>query len=192
MVEWKDLETPITAKDSEHWTIYFDDSLNIDGAGANVYFIAPSGETLCYVFRIHFPASHNVAEYEAAYHGLRIAIELGVKRLMVYGDSALVVNQVMKEWDTNEKMDEYVAAIRKLENKFYGLEFHHVVRNNNAAADVLSKLGSTRVKILARVFVHDLTVSSVTPGAVVDEPLPQAQIMAVLEGPTDDWCIPFI
>ena len=80
----------------------------------------------------------------------------------------------MKEWEANEKMDEYVAAIRKLENKFYGLEFHHIVRDNNAVADVLSKLGSTRAKILARVFVHDLTVSSVAPGACVDEPPPQA------------------
>ena len=71
-------------------------------------------------------------------------------------------------------MDEYVTVIQKLENKFYGLEFHHVVRDNNATPDVLSKLGSTRVKIPAGVFVHDLTVSSVAPGAVVDEPPPQA------------------
>jgi hypothetical protein len=41
-------------------------------------------------------------------------------------------------------MDTYCLEVRKLENKFYGLEFHHVVRDNNVAADVLSKLGSTR------------------------------------------------
>jgi hypothetical protein len=40
-------------------------------------------------------------------------------------------------------MDAYCLEVRKLENKFYGLEFHHVVRDNNVAADVLSKLGST-------------------------------------------------
>jgi hypothetical protein len=34
--------------------------------------------------------------------------------------------------------------VRKLENKLYGLEFHHVIRENNVAADVLSKLGSSR------------------------------------------------
>jgi len=192
MVEWKDLEPQITAEDTEHWKMYFYGSLNIDDARAGIYFISPSGETLCYVFRLHFPASHNVTEYEAAYNDLRIAIELGVKRLRVYGDSALVVKQVNKKWDANEKMDEYVAAIWKLENKFYGLEFHHVVRDKNVAADVLSKLGSTRAKIPAGVFVHDLMVFSVAPGAVVDESPPQAQIMAVLEGPADDWRIPFI
>jgi ribonuclease HI len=38
--------------------------------------------------------SNNSAEYEAALHGLRITAELGVKCLMVFGDSALVINQV--------------------------------------------------------------------------------------------------
>jgi ribonuclease HI len=72
--------------------MYFDGSLNIDGAGAGVYFISPYGYRLSYVLQIHFKASNNAAEYEAALHGLRITIELGIKRLMVFGDSALVIN----------------------------------------------------------------------------------------------------
>ena len=50
---------------------------------------------------------------------------------------------------------------RKLENKFSGLEIHHVDHNNNVGADVLSKLGSTRVAIPPRVFVHELHHPSV-------------------------------
>jgi ribonuclease HI len=62
----------------------------------------------------------------------------------VYGDSALVINQLNKDWNcTNEKMDAYCTAIRKLEDKFYGIEFHLVVRPNNQAADELLKLGSS-------------------------------------------------
>ena len=49
-----------------------------------------------YMVRLHFPTSINMAEYEALLGGLRIAIELGVKRLDVRGDSQLVVNQVMQ------------------------------------------------------------------------------------------------
>jgi hypothetical protein len=60
----------------------------------------------------------------------------------------MVINQVNKSWDRNkENMDTYCLEVRKLENKFYGLEFHHVVRDKNVAADVLSKLGSTRAKV---------------------------------------------
>jgi ribonuclease HI len=40
-----------------------------------------------YAVRLHFPASNNMAEYEAVLYGLRIAIETGIKRLDVRGDS---------------------------------------------------------------------------------------------------------
>jgi hypothetical protein len=74
----------------------------------------------------------------------------------------VVINQVNKSWDRNkENMDAYCLEVCKLESKFYGLEFHHVVRDNNVAADVLSKLGSTRAQVLAGVFVHELHAPSI-------------------------------
>jgi ribonuclease HI len=102
------MNTPISNSSPEHWKMYFDSSYNIDGVRASVYFILPSGDRLSYVLWIHFKASNNAAEYEAALHGLHIAVELGIKRLMVFGDSALVINQVNKDWDcTSERMDDY-------------------------------------------------------------------------------------
>ena len=109
-----------------------------------VLFISPKGEQLKYVFQILVKVSNNEAEYEALLQGLRLAVSLGIKQLLVYGDSLLVVQQVNKEWDINkDTMDAYVEEIRKLENKFSGLEIHNVDRDNNVGADVLSKLGST-------------------------------------------------
>jgi ribonuclease HI len=72
--------------------MYFDGSLNIDGAGADVLFISPTKEQLRYVLRIYFPASNNTVEYEACLHSMWIAVELGVKLLHIYGDLALVIN----------------------------------------------------------------------------------------------------
>ena len=77
--------------------MYFDGALNMNGAGAGILFITPTKDKLCYILQIQFPASNNAAEYEACLHGLRIAIELGIKRLMVYGDSMLVINQLNKD-----------------------------------------------------------------------------------------------
>jgi hypothetical protein len=95
-------------------------------------------------------------------HGLHLAASLGIKRLLVYGDSAMVINQVNKSWDHNkENMGAYCLEVRKLENKFYGLEFHHVVRDNNVAADVLSKLGSTCTQVPAGVFIHEFHAPSI-------------------------------
>ena len=133
IAEWTEIQEPITATCPEHWVMYFDDALNINGAGAGILFITLTKDKLQYVLRIHFLASNNVAEYEACLHGLHIAVELGVKRLMVYGDSALVINQLNKEWSSSsEKMDAYYAEIRKLEGKFYGLEYHHGMRSKSA------------------------------------------------------------
>jgi hypothetical protein len=43
-------------------------------------------------------------------------------------------------------MNAYCVEVRKLEDHFEGLEFHHVSRDNNVVADVLFKLGSKRVR----------------------------------------------
>jgi hypothetical protein len=58
-------------------------------------------------------------------------------------------------------MDAYVQEVRKLENKFSGLEIHHVVREHNVGADILSKLGSTRAQVPAGVFVQELKQPSI-------------------------------
>jgi hypothetical protein len=63
-----------------------------------------------------------------------------------------------------ENMDTYCLEVRKIEKKFYGLEFHHVVCDNNVTVDVLSKLGSTHAQVPAGVFVHELHATSI-PGA---------------------------
>ena len=61
-------------------------------------------------------------------------------------------------------MDAYCAAIRKLEDKFYGIEYHHMVRADNQSTDELSKLGSTRAKVLTGVFIQDLVTPSIKQG----------------------------
>jgi ribonuclease HI len=143
--EWRENQLPTPTEHPEHWVMYFDGSLNLEGAGAAVLLISPTGGQLKYVLQIFWKVSNNKAEYEALLHGLCLATSLGIKRLQVYGDFAVVSNQVNKSWDRNkENMDAYCLEVRKLENKFYGLEFHHVIRDNNVAADILSKLGSTR------------------------------------------------
>jgi ribonuclease HI len=67
--------------------MYFDGSLMKIGAGAGLLFISPLGKHVRYVLRLHFPASNNVAEYEALLNGLRMAVELGVRHLDARGDS---------------------------------------------------------------------------------------------------------
>jgi ribonuclease HI len=134
--------------------MYFDGSLKLQGAGARILFIAPKGEQLKYALRLLFSASNNAAEYEALIYGPNIAISLGIKRLMVYGDSLVVISQINTEWDcSNDSMGKYCTTVRKLEEKFEGLEFHHVERDRNAAADALSKLRSSQTHVPPGIFI---------------------------------------
>jgi ribonuclease HI len=117
------------ANQPEHWVMYFDGSLKLGGSGAGVLFISLRGEQLKYMFQLLFEVSNNKAEYETLFHGLRLAVSLGIKRLLIYDDSLLVVQQVNKEWDVNkDTMDAYIMEIRKLENKFSRLEITHCCR----------------------------------------------------------------
>jgi ribonuclease HI len=96
LAEWADTKLLTSPIQAELWTMYFDGSLMKSGAGAGLLFISPLGKHVRYVLRLHFPASNNVAEYEALVNGLRIVVELGVRRLDDRGDSQLVIDQVMK------------------------------------------------------------------------------------------------
>ena len=61
--------------------MYFDGLLMKKGAGMGLVFVSPLGVRMRYMVWLHFPSSNNVAEYEALVNGLRIAIELGIRRL---------------------------------------------------------------------------------------------------------------
>jgi ribonuclease HI len=174
--------------------MYFDGALNRDGAGTGVLFISPKGEQLKYVLQLLFKATNNATEYEALIHGIRIAVTLGIKCLLAYGDSKVVIQQVNKDWEcTKEKMDACYREIRKLEAKFYGLEFHHVPRDVNVAADVLSKLGSKRSIEPPGVFVQALN----SPTVKMEEELPTKPDLVPAIGQRvltldTDWCSPII
>jgi hypothetical protein len=115
-----------------------------------------------YEVRLHFPASNNMVEYEAFLCGLRIAIETGIKRLDVWGDSQLVIDQVMKNASCHDdKMEAYSKAVHALKDKFYGIELNHVPRRFNENADELAKIASGRITVPPNVFARDVTRPSV-------------------------------
>jgi len=87
VAEWTNTQLPPPQIQAECWTMYFNGSVMKTSAGAGLLSISPLGDHMRYVIRLHFPASNNIAEYEALLSGLRIAIKLGVKRLDVRGDS---------------------------------------------------------------------------------------------------------
>ena len=129
--------------DAKTWTLFFDGASNIMGHGIGAVFISPENQYVPVTARLCFDCTNNVAEYEACAMGIRAAIELRVKLLEVYGDSALVIHQIKGEWETrDQKLIPYQAYIKGLVEYFDTIIFHHIPREDNQLADALATLSS--------------------------------------------------
>jgi hypothetical protein len=75
--------------------------------------------------------------------------------------------------------------VHKLENKFSRLEVHHVIREHNVGADILSKLGSTCAQVPAGVLIQELKQPSIqsSPQITTDTALqkPDREVMMLGE-----------
>jgi ribonuclease HI len=185
LAEWVDTQLPTAPIQAELWTMYFDGSLMKTGAGVGLLFISPLRKHVRYVLRFHFPASNNVAKYEALVNGLRIAVELGVQRLDAHGDSQLVIDQVMKNSHCcDRKMEAYCDEVQRLKDKFHGLELNHVARRYNETADELAKIASGQTTVPSNVFSRDIYQPSVKldDAPEPDETSAQPEVPSAAEG----------
>nr|XP_027186402.1 uncharacterized protein LOC113783896 [Cicer arietinum] len=89
--------------DDGKWTLLFDGTSNIMGHGIGVVLISPKKKFIPITARLCFDCTNNMAEYEACAMGVLAALESKAKVLEVYGDSALVINQLNQEWETRDK-----------------------------------------------------------------------------------------
>jgi hypothetical protein len=98
------------------------------------------------------------------------------------------------------KMEAYYDEVRRLENKFYGLELNHVARRYNETADELAKIASRQTTVPPNVFSRDIHQPSVktddTPkleeaSAVEGEAL---RVEGVWNGvaPNQNWQTPYL
>ena len=80
------------------WCMYFDGAANHSGYGISVLLISPHGDHILISVRLAFadryPAMNNIVEYEACILGLETALELGIGRMEIFGDSNLVIRQI--------------------------------------------------------------------------------------------------
>src|SRR4051812_36910535 len=175
LVEWTKVQTPGPPDLSNSWTMFFDGSKRQQGAGTGVVLISPKGTKLKYVLQINFShASNNEAEYEALLHGMRMAKTCGATRLVIYGDSNLVVQQTMRNCDAiADNMESYQKLYNALEGSFDGCELNYITRANNTEAYELANIGSTRGPVPPGVFLESIShrsimVQAAAPKATMD------------------------
>ena len=82
--------------------MYFNGALNALGRGVGTVLISPEGNHCLFIVKLSFDYINNVVEYEACVMGLQAAIEKMIKKLTIYGDSALVICQLNGEWEIKD------------------------------------------------------------------------------------------
>nr|XP_027101660.1 uncharacterized protein LOC113722576 [Coffea arabica] len=125
------------------WRLFFDGGSNSFGAGIGAVLVSPEGKHYPGSPKLRFFCTNNMAEYEACIFGLKMALEMEIKDLLVFNDSDLLVHQTLKEWITRDsKILPYHCSLVELANKFRSLEFRHIPRVRNVFADALATLCS--------------------------------------------------
>ncbi|XP_071727480.1 uncharacterized protein [Rutidosis leptorrhynchoides] len=128
------------APSPELWELYTNGAASSEGAGAGLILTGPRQEEHTYAMRFNFKVTNNEAEYEALLEGMRIAQELGVKKLQAYVDSQLVANQINGTFDANDKsMQSYMDLVHSLADTFVDLRINQIPRSQNKQADVLKE-----------------------------------------------------
>ena len=86
--------------------------------------------------------TNNVAEYTGLVMGLHEALRRGITRLLVQGDSELIIKQMKGEYAVkSDNIRSYYETAKGLAQQFKWVEFRHVYRAHNKRADELSNEG---------------------------------------------------
>ena len=64
--------------------------------------VSPEKHIFPYSFALTKLCSNNVVEYQTLILGLQMATEMEIKDLDVYGDSQLVINQLLEEFEVKK------------------------------------------------------------------------------------------
>ncbi|XP_059630474.1 uncharacterized protein LOC132273531 [Cornus florida] len=126
------------------WMMFFDSAPWSNGAGAGLVFVSPQRQILPYAFSFPENCSNNMAEYQALIISLQMANEMKISNIEVYGDSKLVVSQLLREYEV--KKDDLISRFQYASNllsRFDNIVLEHIPREENRLADALANLATT-------------------------------------------------
>ena len=116
-----------------------------------------------------------------------MAVEIGIKNLDVYGDSQLVIGQLLEEYDIKKKdLIPYHKQALQILDKLDTVKLQHILSSANKMADVLTNLVAT----LALRVEEDMTILVCNKWVVTpleDEFVQAVNAVYVYEVVKEDW-----
>ena len=114
-------------------------------AAAGVVLRADDGTELVTLGKFIGRATNNVAEYSGLIAGLEEAKSLGATKLIVRGDSELVIKQMKGQYRVkNPGLKPLFEKAKSLAAGFASVKFEHNLRDKNETADRMANLAMDR------------------------------------------------
>jgi ribonuclease HI len=137
------INTNIATLSMRAWAMYFDRSACEDGCGIGILLVSPRGVTYSCSVRLSTPCTNNLAEYEAVRKGMELLLETGAEAIEVFGDSKLVISQLMEEYRCeSESLFPLWMQCHELMTQFRYIIFYWIPRSQNAEANDLAQKAS--------------------------------------------------
>jgi len=132
--------------EKKEYALYFDGASKgnpgLGGIGFVIYDMSSGSEIYAESKYIGKHVTNNYAEYTALYLGLEKAVSLKLERLLVYGDSLLIIKQMKGEYAVNSpNIFNLHKKSKDISSTFLEISYNHVSRNKNRRADALANEG---------------------------------------------------
>jgi ribonuclease HI len=126
------------------WKMFFDGASSMEGAGARVFFVSPTQETISLSYKLEFETTNNVAEYEALVLGLRATKNIGIEEIKMFGDAELIVHQIKNLYqEKHPRLRTYRNEVWDLVDIFFlAFNISFISREENTMDDRLATQAS--------------------------------------------------
>lgn len=120
--------------------LYFDGCCKGNpGIGAYGYVIKVNDEVIVSGNGVLGKCTNNIAEYQGLLNGLKKAIQMGFKEIVILGDSKLVINQINGEWKVKDnKLVSFYQECMELLSEFRFWKAKWISRELNKDADLIA------------------------------------------------------
>jgi ribonuclease HI len=110
-------------------------------AGIGLVFVTPKSGVIRHSLALTESCTNNEVEYEALIAGLELSLELEIKVVRIFGDSQLIINQIIGEYKVlKPELIQYHQKAMELMKKIMYVSIEKVMRAINGEADALAKL----------------------------------------------------
>jgi ribonuclease HI len=129
--------------EAQPWKLFFDGSVCSRGCGIDYVTVSPVGVKYEMVVHLEYKCTNNRAEYEALAAGLEMLLNMKAKNVEAYGDSQLVVQQILGESHCLDRtLKQCLERCMRLIEKLDTFHIRHIRKEENEAANRLAQQAS--------------------------------------------------